>query len=63
MLMPFCDVILFSVRLAAISLSFERCIGFYVFASVTEPKDSPTAGLLIALSKSRLRDELLTPAN
>src|SRR5271167_3630723 len=44
MLMPFWAVILFSVKLADISLSFDRCVGFDFFASVTEPKDSPMAG-------------------
>src|SRR6202049_5203164 len=44
MVMPFWAIILFSVRLADISFSFERCISFSIFASVTGSKESPIGG-------------------
>src|ERR1700737_5366774 len=46
MVMPFWAVILFSVRLADISLSFERCISFSIFAFFTGSKESSIADSL-----------------
>src|ERR1700686_264418 len=44
MVMPFWAVILFSVRLADISFSFERCISFSIFAFFTGSKESSIGG-------------------
>jgi hypothetical protein len=41
MLMPFWAVILFSVKLAVISVSFERCVCFSILGSVDGSKEIP----------------------